>query len=299
MAVKPESFLSKLKSEPRGLKVALSRGRPVLMGLLSLLLLLLLWQWGAVHYTSLILPAPGEVAAALGQLLLTGAIFAPVGATIWHVVAGFGLAVGVGGVVGVLAGRHPWLQEAIAPLSTALLGTPPIAWLVLAMVWFGLGDANSIFTVAVTVSPMIFTGAVDAIATLDPHLLEVAQVYQLRGWQRFRSLYWPHLLSRLLPLLIAGLGLSWRVSIMSEVLATPNGIGAALNLSRANLDTPEVMAWIIVTIGLVLASDTLLRWLQHRLLPWQQEKPSQQRLRRYCATTEEYLLPRQRPTDFR
>ena len=79
-------------------------------------------------------------------------------------------------------------------------------------------------------------------------------------------------MSRLLPVWVAGLGLSWRVAIMSEVLATPNGIGAELNTARANLDTAEVIAWIVITIALVLASDTLLRQGQQRLLPWQQEK---------------------------
>jgi NitT/TauT family transport system permease protein len=68
--------------------------------------------------------------------------------------------------------------------------------------------------------------------------------------------------------MVTGLGLSWRVAIMSEVLATPNGIGAELNTARANLDTAQVMAWIVITIILVLTSDTLLRQLQKRLLPW-------------------------------
>jgi len=68
--------------------------------------------------------------------------------------------------------------------------------------------------------------------------------------------------------MVTGLGLSWRVAIMSEVLATPSGIGAELNTARANLDTAQVMAWIVITIILVLTSDTLLRQLQKRLLPW-------------------------------
>jgi NitT/TauT family transport system permease protein len=167
------------------------------------------------------------------------------------------------------------------------------------MVWFGLGSANSIFTVAVTVGPMLFTGAVDAINSLDTHWVEVAQIYQLRGIERFQSLYFPHLATRLLPLIVAGLGLAWRVAIMSEVLATPTGIGAELNTSRANLDMAEVLAWMGVTIALVLTSDTVLRWLQHQLLPWQQELPSQTRLRRYCATANANLSASQFPADSR
>jgi NitT/TauT family transport system permease protein len=267
------------------------------MGLLCLVVLLLLWQAIAPRYPSVILPPPADVALALARLLGEGRIWPAVGATALHALGGFSLAVLVGGLLGLLAGAQPLLQAALTPISIALLGTPPIAWLVLAMVWFGLGHTNSIFTVAVTVGPMVFTGAVDAMATLNPQWLEVAQVYQLRGRNRFRCLYWPHLMSRLLPVWVAGLGLSWRVAIMSEVLATPNGIGAELNTARANLDTAEVMAWIVITIALVLASDTLLRQGQQRLLPWRQEKASQQRLRRSCATAQSDLSPVRSPAD--
>lgn len=259
---------------------AIARQLPPLgLGLSSLLIVGLLWQWLAQSSTSLILPPPLEVGAALQTLWQGGRVFPAVGATTGRVAVGFGLALAIGGTLGVAAGTQPLLQSALAPLSTALLGTPPISWLVLAMVWFGLGSANSIFTVAVTVGPIMFTGTVDAINTLDPHWVEVARIYQLRGWQRLRSLYFPHLATRLLPLMVAGLGLAWRVAIMSEVLATSNGIGAELNTSRANLDTAEVLAWITITIGLVLTSDVVLRWLQQRLLPWQQERPRHQAVR--------------------
>lgn len=244
------------------------RAKSVLLGLGFLALLALIWQWGSWQYTSIILPSPGEVGQALRSLILQGRLWVAIAATTFHVLAGFGLAFAIGGLLGLAAGSQPWVQQALAPATTALLGTPPIAWLVLTMVWFGLGNANSIFTVAVTIGPVVFAGVADAVITLDPKLLEVAQIYQLRGWPLFQALYWPHLVSRLLPVLVAGLGLSWRVSVMSEVLATPTGIGAELNTARANLDTAEVMAWIVITILLVLTSDTLLRRLQRQLLPW-------------------------------
>jgi NitT/TauT family transport system permease protein len=274
-----------------------SQFRSVLLGLSSLLIVGLLWQWLSQSFTSLILPPPLEVGAALYTLLQQGRVLPAVGATTVHVLAGAGLALGVGGTLGLVAGTQPLLRSALAPLSIALLGTPPIAWLVLAMVWFGLGSANAIFTVAVTIGPMLFTGAVEAIHTLDTHWVEVAQIYQLRGWQRVRALYWPHLTTRLLPLMVAGLGLAWRVAIMAEVLATPNGIGAELNTSRANLDMAEVLAWMAITVGLVLTSDTVLRGFQQRLLPWQQERPSHARLRRYCATADTSLSASQFPAD--
>lgn len=246
-----------------------SRFRSVLLSVGMLTLLLGLWQWGAQQYTPVILPTPGEVIGALRSLLGEVRLWSAIAATTFHVLTGFGLALVIGGLLGLLAGRQPWVQPALAPISVALLGTPPIAWLVLTMVWFGLGHANSIFTVAVTAGPLVFAGVADAVMGIDPDLMAVAQVYRLEGKARLQSLDWPYVVARLLPVLVTGLGLAWRVAIMAEVLATPNGIGAELNTARANLDTAEVMAWIGVAIALVLTSDTLLRRLQRRLLPWQ------------------------------
>ena len=246
-----------------------SRFRSVLLSLSMLVLLLGLWQWGAQQYTPVILPTPVAVLAAVRSLLGEARLWAAIAATTFHVVTGFSLALAIGGLLGLLTGRQPWVQPALAPISVALLGIPPIAWLVLTMVWFGLGHANSIFTVAVTVGPLVFAGVAAAVRDLDPDLVAVAQVYRLEGKARLQSLDWPQVVSRLLPVLVAGLGLAWRVAIMAEVLATPDGIGAELNTARANLDTAEVMAWIAVAIALVLTSDTLLRRLQGRLLPWQ------------------------------
>ena len=119
--------------------------RPGLMGLLSLVILLLLWQGIAPRYPNVILPPPADVALALARLLGEGQIWPAVGATALHALGGFSLAVVVGGGLGLLAGAQPLLQAALTPICVALLGTPPIAWLVLAMVWFGLGHTNSIF----------------------------------------------------------------------------------------------------------------------------------------------------------
>ncbi|ESA34040.1 binding-protein-dependent transporter system inner membrane protein [Leptolyngbya sp. Heron Island J] len=257
-------------SNPPDVLKTLTRLRSNLWGVGSLTLVLGVWQWASQQYSRVILPPPVEVAVVLRSLLLERRLWDAIAATSLHVLVGFILALGIGGLLGLATGRQSWVRPALTPIAIALLGTPPIAWLVLTMVWFGLGNANSIFTVAITVGPIVFAGVADAVITLDPSLVDVAQVYQLSGTSRFQSLYWPHLISRLLPVLVAGLSLAWRVSIMSEVLATPTGIGAEMNTARANLDTAEVMAWIVITIGLVLASDTLLRRLQRQILPWQQ-----------------------------
>jgi len=100
------------------------------MGLISFIIILLLWQWAAQGDTSVILPRAIEVGVALQTLLWEGRVISAVGATVFHALTGFGVAVIAGGLLGSLTGTQRRIKQALNPIATALLGTPPIAWLV-------------------------------------------------------------------------------------------------------------------------------------------------------------------------
>src|SRR5690606_41517585 len=78
-----------------------------------------------------------------------------------------------------LAGRSLTAAMLSRPLVTVLLGMPPIAWLVLAMLWFGMGDATPVFTVFIACFPIVFAGAMQGTRTLDNQLKKVALAYHL------------------------------------------------------------------------------------------------------------------------
>ena len=134
---------------------------------------------------------------------------------------------------------------AARPLVTLLLGMPPIAWLVLAMLWFGMGDATPVFTVFVACFPLVFAAAMQGARTLDHQLRDVAHVLRLPWWMSLTDIYLPHMLSYLFPAWITALGSSWKVVVMAELLATADGVGAALAVSRAQLDSAASLAWIL------------------------------------------------------
>lgn len=73
-----------------------------------------LWQWGAQAYTPVILPPPSAVGVALFRLVAAGPLFPTIAATLFHVLAGFGVAVLGGGLLGIAAGNQPLLRQAIA-----------------------------------------------------------------------------------------------------------------------------------------------------------------------------------------
>lgn len=241
--------------------------------LLGLVIFLILWQLGAMQYNKLILPSPGETWSAIARLAETGKLTRAIMTTSFHLLIAFSFTVVIGMVLGIMAGIQPWLRKAISPLISTLQGIPPIAWIVLALLWFGSGSGTPIFTVVVATLPIIFFSTVEGIRTFPPNLSEMADLFRTPQSLLLKELYFPHLLSYLFPSLTAGLGLAWRVAVMAELLSSETGIGAELNLARINLDTDEVMAWIAIVVILIWVSEYLiLRPLRSWLEPWRSGK---------------------------
>jgi len=242
--------------------------------LASLFLLLAAWEAGSVLYGALILPDPLSVFATLGQSLASGAAWPELLVTARRALLGLALAIAAGSLLGMLAGVSLTASMMARPLVTVLLGTPPIAWLVLAMLWFGASDGTPVFTVFIACFPVIFVGALQGTRTLDGQLKEMARVFRLPAHMKFFDLYLPHVISYLFPAWITALGTSWKVVVMAELLSSADGVGAALAVSRAQLDTAATLAWIAAVVLALLAVEYLfLEPIKRELERWRREEP--------------------------
>jgi len=224
----------------------------------SLLMFLALWDWGSQVYGDLVLPSPGATFHTLAGLLEEGSAWPELAITAQRALAGFALSVVVGSVLGLLAGLSMPAAMMSRPTVTVLVGMPPIAWLVLALLWFGSGDATPVFTVFIACFPIVFVGALQGTRTLDDQLKDVARAYRLPPAMTLTDVYLPHVVSYLFPAWIAALGMSWKIVVMAELLSTADGVGAALAVSRSHLDTAASMAWIAAVVGLLLAVEYLV-----------------------------------------
>lgn len=224
----------------------------------SLLLALAAWEAVSAHYGALVLPDPRSVFAAFLALVERGAAWGELAITARRVGLGFGSALLAGAGLGLAAGVSMTASAMSRPLVTVLMGTPPIAWLVLAMLWFGAGDGTPVFTVFVASFPVVFVGALQGARTLDNELFTMAQAFRLPRRMMLSDVYLPHVVSYLLPAAIVALGLAWKVAVMAELLSTQDGVGAELAVSRSQLDTATTMAWISAVVGALLAVEYLL-----------------------------------------
>ena len=226
--------------------------------LTSLLLFCAAWELAGQVYGTLILPGPLATLAQLKLLFDDGSALPPLLISARRTLYGLAAALLAGSLLGLLAGRSLTAAMPSRPLVTLLLGMPPIAWLVLAMLWFGMGDATPVFTVFIACFPIVFAAAMQGARTLDNQLHKVALAYRLPPRMLFSDLYLPHVMSYLFPAWVTALGTSWKVVVMAELLSTSDGVGAALAVSRAQLDTATSLAWIVAVLALLLGSEYLL-----------------------------------------
>jgi NitT/TauT family transport system permease protein len=237
----------------------------------GLVLLLAAWQIAAEALGPLLLPAPLDVFARLLDLAGSGALWPEFVATARRALLGFALALAAGGALGVCAGLSPAGALLARPLVTVLLGMPPIAWLVLALLWLGSGDGTPVFTVAAAALPVVFGAALQGMRTLDAPLAQMARAFGLPLHLRVREVVLPHLLSWVFPAAITALGTSWKVAVMAELLASSDGIGAALAGARSQLDTEAALAWVAcVLLALLVLEYGLLEPVRRELERWRE-----------------------------
>lgn len=224
----------------------------------SLLLFIAAWQLASNYYGSLVLAQPLEAFASLQQLASNSTLQEALLITSKRALAGLGLGLVLGTALGLLAGVSLTASMVSRPLVTVLLGMPPIAWLVLAMLWFGASDGTPVFTVFVATFPLVFIGALQGARTLDNQFSELAKTLKFTKPMLFFDLYLPHVFSYLFPAWVTALGMAWKIVVMAELLANQDGVGALLAVARSHLDSAASMAWIVSIVALLLGIEYLL-----------------------------------------
>jgi len=224
----------------------------------SILLFIALWDVGNQVYGNLVLPAPLETFQTLYAMLHDENVWREIDITLYRASVGFGLSLVFGSVLGLLAGFFATTSMMSRPIVTILVGMPPIAWIVLAMIWFGMGDETVIFTIIVASFPIIFVGALQGTRTLDGDLKEMADSFHLPWHMKFFDVYFPHIFSYIFPAWVSGLGMAWKIVIMAELLATSDGLGASLAVARSQLDTPTALALVTIMIGSLMFIEYII-----------------------------------------
>jgi len=221
----------------------------------SIFLFIAVWDVGNQIYGDLILPSPLETFSTLWILFSDNGFMENLMITLRRAMVGFGISLVVGTALGLLAGFFVTASIVSRPIVTILMGMPPIAWIVLAMIWFGMGDATVEFTVVVASLPIVFVGALQGTKTLEDKFEEMADIFKVPRTMKFFDIYLPHIFSYVFPAWVAALGMAWKIVVMAELLATSDGLGASLAMARSQLDTASALAIVVAMVGLLMIAE--------------------------------------------
>ncbi|WP_242442678.1 ABC transporter permease subunit [Magnetospirillum sp. 15-1] len=238
-------------------------------GLTGMALFGALWQAGNERYGDFIMPAPLAVLSMGWALLGEPDTWRLAALTLGRAAQGFVLATFVGMAGGLAAGYSPATMRLSRPILTLLLGVPPIAWIVLAMIWFGSTNGTVVVTVVVACAPLIFVTTAEGAMTRDRGLDDMARVFGAGPLTRLWTIGLRHVAAFVFPSLTVSLGGAIKVAVMAELLLNIGGMGGALAVARSNLDVAGALAWILLAVaGLVTIEYLLLRPLHAELERW-------------------------------
>jgi NitT/TauT family transport system permease protein len=231
--------------------------------------LVIAWWLLSLRYGAYVLPSPASVLLGLREVLVTGDIWHHTAASLSRIAVGFGGAVLVALLLGLLAFLSPLARGVVHDIVTVLNSTSVFVWIVISIIWFGLSNWAPIFTTFMITLPVVASNLVEGVASVDRRLLEMGDVYRLSGGRKFTSIVVPSTLPYLVAGMKVGFGLALKVSVVAEIFGVTSGIGYVMNYSREILATQMVFVWALVMILVMTLTDKLLfDTVSRRLMSW-------------------------------
>jgi ABC-type nitrate/sulfonate/bicarbonate transport system permease component len=249
--------------------------RRTLTGVLTLIVLLLLWYL-ATDVTGVVdrqrAPSPTEIAAAARQIMFEGYAGGTLTMQAYHsvrlVFLGFLVAIVSGVPLGLAMGLNPRFEALVNPAFLLVRPIPPLAWIPLAIVWFGLGDAAKILVIwFAAFVPAVINSHV-GVRSVHPILIEAARVH---GGTR-RAILWDVVLPGAMPMIFTGLRLSlqasWTTLVAAELVGAFFGLGRVLMSAYRDIDPAMIATAMIAVAVLGAAMMKLLAMIERSVLRW-------------------------------
>ena len=207
-------------------------------------------------------PTPWETLVGMREPVVDGTLLRFAVASVYRVAIGFGIAAAIGIPLGLCIGWFSRGAQALNPLIQALRPISPIAWIPLAVLWFGVKDSAAIFLIALASFFPIVTGTMTAVRTIPVVYVRSAQNFGLEGFELFRRVVFPASMPQIITSLRLALGIAWMVIVAAEMIAVDSGLGYLIMDAR-NANNYERVVGSMITIGIIgVGLDFLVRRLE-------------------------------------
>jgi len=242
---------------------AMSKHGRILPALAVIAVLIAVWWLSVVVTHSAIFPTPWQVVTGTLELAQDGTLWDDIGASLMRVAVGFLLAVSIAVPLGLWMG---WVRGAFStlnPIFQMLRPISPIAWIPIAILWFGVGDTSPIFLIFMSsVFPMVVQTTA-GVHTIERRYLRAAENFGVSRYTLFRRVVIPAVLPQIIVGMRIGLGVAWLVVVAAEMIALRSGLGYLIIDSRNAGNRYDLVIGGMVIIGLIgLSLDGAMRLLE-------------------------------------
>jgi NitT/TauT family transport system permease protein len=256
-----------------GRDTEMRRRTRVLLSVVSVLLLIVLWELFSIILGEDVLPRPGAVVAAIPQGAEDGYLWSDMASTLYRVLGAFGIALVISVSAGALLGWSRVAERLFGPWVTVSASVPALIPLVVALIALGLNSQAAMVGTSIVVAPLMTYAVWDGMKAIDPEYQEMARAFGMPKAVILRRVVLPQTLPFVFTAGRLGLSLSWRIMIFAELLGLSSGVGYRIQFWYSVFDMERVLAAALPFVLLMLALEFgVLRPAERRIFGWRKEE---------------------------
>ncbi|HEY3589486.1 MAG TPA: taurine ABC transporter permease TauC [Buttiauxella sp.] len=252
--------------------------RQITLSLATIATIVLLWWWVASQQwvSPLFLPPPGQVLLKLisiagPQGFMDATLWQHLTASLLRILTALLAAVLIGIPVGIAMGLSPTVRGILDPLIELYRPVPPLAYLPLMVIWFGIGETSKILLIYLAIFAPVAMSTMAGVRSAKQVRIRAARALGATRSQVVWHVILPGALPEILTGFRIGLGVGWSTLVAAELIAATRGLGFMVQSAGEFLATDVVLAGIGVIAVIAFCLELGLRALQRRLTPWHGE----------------------------
>jgi taurine transport system permease protein len=220
----------------------------------------------------LFVPSPGAVVTKFVTIWQNGFTGTPflehVLVSTLRVFGAFALACVIGIPLGLSMGMSPLIRGIFDPPIEFYRPIPPLAYLPLMIIWFGIGEMSKVLLIFLSVFAPVALGARSGVKSAAIEQIHAAYSFGASRWQVLRHVILPSALPEILTAMRIGIGFGWTTLVAAEMVAATEGLGYMVLSASQFLQTSTVVMGIFVIAIIAYSFDLLMRFIERRVVPW-------------------------------
>lgn len=209
----------------------------------------------------ILLVSPVSVLFRLGELAFTGEFWNSIFFSFLRIIGGFVLALAAGMIFAVISSVSRIFCVLMEPPIEVIKATPVASFIILLLIWVSSKNLSAV-TAFLMVLPVVYANILAGIRSTDRGLLEMAQVFRVSPWKKFRYIYVSQVMPFFETACSLSLGLCWKAGIAAEVIGIPSGsMGEKLYEAKVYLQTADLFVWTLTIILISVCFEKVFLWI--------------------------------------